>query len=406
MVGQGAERFCELMKGCGVAQNPRVPEVAESAAPVAPRSRGRRWLQNLALATGTFALCAALLEAGLRLAGYGNLEIYTPDARLYWRLKPNQDCFTKVDHKAVHINAHGTRGPEFSVQKPPGTFRILSLGDSRTFGWGLAEEETYSRQVEKLVAELLRKSGSLSASDGEREPQGRAGSPLPAGGANGAPGVTRPGVTQVEVINAGVNAWSYSQMAVYLREFGLRYQPDLVVLGEANLWTQFSENSNPEFVRKFLGRVRLKNLLRRFAIYHFVVEVQLQEFYQRNRTKFIPVDPKQDALFQEQQQSDPDAVFRKAIADVCRTARSNHIQPVLLFLPTLDDLSSTNLSPVLRAKRTVSAESGVPLVDLTPELRPEGKALYLDADPVHFNAHGNEIVARKLFDTVAHFLAP
>ena len=401
------------MKGCRVAQNPRVPEVAESAAPIAPRSRGRRRLQNLALATGTFALCTVLLEAGLRLAGYGNLEIYTPDARLYWRLKPNQDCFTKVDHKAVHINAEGTRGPEFAVEKAPGTFRILSLGDSRTFGWGLADEETYSRKGEKLVAELLadRKllTPALAPSDGAREKQDRAGSPLPAGGANdggGAHGVARPTHTRVEVINAGVNAWSYSQMAVYLREFGVRYRPDMVVLGEANLWTQFSENTDPEFVRKFLGRVRLKNLLRRFAIYHYVVEVQLQEFYQRNRTKFIPVDPKQDELFKEQQQSDPDAVFRNAIADVCRTARSNQIQPVLLFLPTLDDLSSTNLSPVLRAKRTISAESGVPLVDLTPALLPEGKALYLEADPVHFNAHGNEIVARRLFETVTHFLAP
>lgn len=195
-------------------------------------------------------------------------------------------------------------------------------------------------------------------------------------------------------------------MAVYFREFGLRYQPDVVVVGEANLWTQFSETNDPEFVRKFLWRVRLKNFLRRLAIYHYVVEVKLRDFYERNRTKFIPVDPKQDALFKAQRQSDPDAVFRDAIADLCRTARSNGVQPVLLFLPRLEELTGTNQSPGWRAKAAVSAALGVPLCDVTPRLHAEGNALYLDADPVHFNRRGNEIVAQKLFETVTNLFAP
>ena len=63
-------------------------------------------------------LCSAGLEVALRLAGYGNLEIYDPDPLLFWRLRPNQDAFTKIDHKPVHVNGHGTRGPEFSDAKP------------------------------------------------------------------------------------------------------------------------------------------------------------------------------------------------------------------------------------------------------------------------------------------------
>lgn len=343
---------------------------SDTSRPQAQKSRALRLLQNLILSLAVFLVCILICEIALRIAGYGNLEIYEPDAKLFWRLKPNQDCYTKVDRKPVHINAHGTRGPEFEMAKPTNTFRILSLGDSRTFGWGLADQETYSRRLEELLRQRY-------------------------GGAK-----------HIEVINAGVNAWSYAQMAVYFREFGLRYQPDMVVLGEANLWTQFSEQSDPEFVKKFMWRVRLKNFLRRFAIYHYVVEVQLQDFYQRNRTKFIPVDPKQDALFKEQQQNDPDLVFRTAIEELCRTARSNHVQPVLLFLPTLDDLQSTNASRVLRAKQVVSAASSVSLVDLTPDLLPEGKALYLAADPVHFNPRGNEIVAQRIFGIVTNLIAP
>jgi len=349
---------------------------SSAAAPGTPKPRWKRLLQNLALSVGVFAACVAALEITLRIAGYGNLEIYQPDAKLYWRLKPNQDCFTKVDHKPVHVNSHGTRGPEFSENKPANTIRILSLGDSRTFGWGLADGETYSRRLEQLLGESGKGNAAL------RTPQ------------------------RVEVINAGVNAWSYSQMLVFYRDFAAQWKPDLVIFGEANLWTQFSEKNSPEFARKFMNRVRLKNFLRRFALYHFVVEVKLREFYTRYRTRFIPVDPQRDALFKDQQQSDPDAVFRSAIEGLCQTARSNGAKATLIFLPTLDELQSTNWSTVLTNKLAVSAKLGVPLVDLTPDLKAGGKALYLEGDPVHLNAAGNALVAQRLFETMTNQLRP
>jgi lysophospholipase L1-like esterase len=338
--------------------------------PTVKAPRWKRLLQNLALSFVTFFLCFAALEIILQFAGYGDLEIYQPDPKLYWKLKPNQDCFTKIGHKPVHVNSHGTRGPEFSTAKPPNTIRILSLGDSRTFGWGLSWPETYSGRLQEL---LQQKFGASK---------------------------------KIELINAGVNAWSYSQMFVYFRDHGLACKPDVVILAEANLWTQFSENNSPEFVRQFMWRVRLKNFLRRFAIYHYVVEVKLKGLYERERTKFIPVNPNDDPLFKAEQQKDPNAMFRSAIEDVCRLAQTNGVQPVLLFLPTVDELNSTNVSPILKIKREIHDQLHVPLVDLTPDLRPKGKALYLDADPVHLNAAGNEIIAEKLFETLTNLIPP
>ena len=75
-------------------------------------------------------------------------------------------------------------------------------------------------------------------------------------------------------------------------------------------------------------------------------------------------------------------------------------------MPTRDDLQSTNQSRVLRAKQAVSAALSVPLVDLTSELSPGGKALYLEADPVHLSVRGNEIVAQRIFETVTNLVAP
>jgi lysophospholipase L1-like esterase len=332
--------------------------------------RLKRIIQNLALMCGTFALCFVLLEIALRVAGYGNVEIYEPDPVLYWKLKANQNCYTKIDHKPVHINSRGTRGPEFAIPKPAGTLRLLSLGDSKTFGWGLAEPETYAGRLQTLFQEHL---GSKR---------------------------------HVEVINAGVNAYSYSQMHAFFRDAGLKYQPDLLLIGDANLWTQFSDNNSPEFVQAFMRRVRLKNFLRRFALYHYVVEYQLKEVYERTRSRFIPVDPKSDTLFKEQQQKDPDAFFRRHVEALCSLALSNSVQPVLLYIPTLDALSSTNENAVLRAKRTVSDQLRVPLIDFSPELRARAKDLYLEADPVHLNAPGNEILARQLFNSLTNLIVP
>ncbi len=207
-------------------------------------------LNVLLVLVPTVVLCLFAIEVPLRLAGYGRLEIYQPDPVVFWKLKPNQDGLTKVGQKKFHINTHGTRGREFTREKPADAIRILSLGDSRTFGWGLADDETYSSRIEAALQQQI---------------GGRA---------------------RVEVINAGVNAWSFPQMDAYFRREGLAYRPDYVILGDGNAWTQFVEGADPAFVRRFAWSVRLKNLLRRFAAYHYLIEVKLEDFYQRHRTKF------------------------------------------------------------------------------------------------------------------------
>jgi len=332
-------------------------------APPAKSNRWRSLLQNLGISAAVFLLCLVSLELGLRLAGYGNLEVYDPDPKLYWKLRPNQDCYTKVDHKPVHINSRGTRGPEFDLERSTNVIRILSLGDSRTFGWGLSEKETYSHRLQELLAAHLNH--------------------------------------PVQVINAGVNAWSYEQMFVYFRDIALQYHPDVVVLGEANLWTQFSEHNSPEFVKAFMRRVRLKNLLRRSSIYHYFIELKLKNYYERYRVKFIPVDPSGDVLFKAQQAANPDERFQDAVRQFCELALTNHVTPVLLYMPTADVLGSTNQPSICRIKREISQQLKIPLVEAFQTGQADSKALYLEADPVHVNERGNEIIAKQLQEVMA-----
>src|SRR5690242_8101430 len=51
----------------------------------------------------------------------------------------------------VQINSLGLRGPEISVDKTPGTVRILGIGDSITFGYGVRSEETFLSLLERKL---------------------------------------------------------------------------------------------------------------------------------------------------------------------------------------------------------------------------------------------------------------
>lgn len=329
--------------------------------------RLKRLAQNLALSCVSFFIFLVLCEVALRIAGFGNLEIYQPDPLLFWRLKPNQDCFTKVDRKPVHINSKGIRGPEFEPQKPANTIRILSLGDSTTFGWGLSDEETYSRLLEKFLGEKTK------------------------------------GKPRVEVLNAGVNAWSFPQMKNFLFSEAAAWKPDVVVLANANAWTQFREDVSPEFRKAFATRVRLKNFLRRFALYHFVIEVQLQGFYNKYRTKFIPVDANAKTGA-----GDPQADFMKLNAqvfrDVCDGAKTNGYKAVMLCIPPDTAEYREGFAKIVDAKKAAAEATGQWFLNVQPELDAAKEPVYLEADPIHLNVRGNDIVGRALADFLAERL--
>ena len=50
---------------------------------------------------------------------------------------------------AVNINSHGWRDSEYSLQKPDGITRIMVVGDSVTFGYGVQLEEMFTKVLEQ-----------------------------------------------------------------------------------------------------------------------------------------------------------------------------------------------------------------------------------------------------------------
>jgi hypothetical protein len=65
---------------------------------------------------------------------------------LGWSLKPRAEGISnRTGYEITYrINSKGLRDDETTYEKPEGTFRIVLLGDSRTFGYGVPIEKHFS----------------------------------------------------------------------------------------------------------------------------------------------------------------------------------------------------------------------------------------------------------------------
>ena len=93
----------------------------------------------------------------------------------------------------VRINSAKLRDRQFAISKPANTVRVVMLGDSITFGWGVRSEETVSKRVEAMF---------------NADAEGRA----------------------YEFVNAGVGNYNTTMSVAWMVSEGMTFEPDLVVL--------------------------------------------------------------------------------------------------------------------------------------------------------------------------------
>jgi len=91
----------------------------------------------------------------------------------------------------IRINGHKLRDDDYDYERPADTQRILMLGDSVTFGWGVPIEQTVSKRLERRLRETGRK---------------------------------------VDVINTGVGNYNTTMEVAYFLTEGIKYDPQVVVL--------------------------------------------------------------------------------------------------------------------------------------------------------------------------------
>ena len=154
------------------------------------------FLLALPAAILTGLVCAAAIEVWVRASWdhrRGTPGFYESDAVRVQRLSAGYDgWFAGVP---VRINNLGFRDPrDYELAKRPGTFRILVLGDSVTFGHGAVFETTYPYLLEQRLK------------------------------------AWNPSIDW-QVWNLGVPGYNTRQELRYLQEVGPSFQPDLVIVG-------------------------------------------------------------------------------------------------------------------------------------------------------------------------------
>jgi lysophospholipase L1-like esterase len=279
----------------------------------------------------------------------------------------------------VDINSHGLRSPETTYEKPPGTFRILNLGDSVVMGWGVREEDTYGRRLESMLNE--QSSGKL----------------------------------RFEVINAGVPGWNLENALSYLQAEGLRYEPDLILL---DLTTANDIKGKSALLAG--KQPPLIKWLRDNTYFWPFLTVQLRWLQARaqGRERIDVIDPptSPDKYFPPDPEAGQWKEFWSVVSEINQQAGDSDVPVMLIIFPlefqVVDEDYPRLPQELLTAK---AAEAGIPVLDLLPAFqqacreKPGGPCQledrYLFADVwMHPSAYGHEVTAAELEAQVSHGL--
>ena len=140
------------------------------------------------------------VEITLRKFDPTGLDAYFTGVRRYFsNMVTNPDyAYIHKTHYTDHlsgaditINKHGLRSPEIDMKKKDGTKRVMIMGDSVVFGWGVEQDSIFPIRLQKM----LDKSGP-----------------------------------EYEVIAAGVGSWNTRTEYEYFRSAGIEFDPDVLVL--------------------------------------------------------------------------------------------------------------------------------------------------------------------------------
>jgi hypothetical protein len=135
------------------------------------------------LFVGSLLIALVMVEGILRLVGYD------VNAHPFWTYHPGLGWVIDENGPFDRIDATGFRHNPVSLVKPPGTRRVLILGDSFSLGSGFEFSKTFPGILERWLADT----GAW------------------------------------EVVALAVDDWGWSQQLIALESYGLDYSPDVVV---------------------------------------------------------------------------------------------------------------------------------------------------------------------------------
>jgi len=334
------------------------------------------------------ALCfsSILGEGLLRLVEHPLAKPYLrsyiePSSLLGTRLIPGFDGFGPLD-VAMKVNSQGFRDIEHRWGKEPGTFRIIGVGDSFTFGWGIAQEETFLRRLEANL-EIKTKE-------------------------------------QFETINAGVPGWGLNNYYFYLKHIGTRYAPDVVIVAYYvdDLSSGLSQNASP--VSQKPRRLNFEGgFLHHSYFYNFLKSLcdQLRSRNGKMQVDFLSdlfnrrqeINKRKNYLLSstaENPQDEIKAELEKHIARIKQVTIDMGSSLILMLIPDAAQLHHREVQLVNKILAEYANQNNIPFVDMTQifEQSPDLQTYFLVPRDWHTNILGHQKMAEALTPLVCQAL--
>jgi lysophospholipase L1-like esterase len=317
---------------------------------------------------------ALYLVAGDRLG----MQRYYHSFKGYGDLVPDQDGHWVIwYHRPYHVqtNSVGLRNTE---EPQAGAYRILALGDSQTFGPYLANDDTWPAWTENTLRLHFRNA------------------------------------EKVQVFNGAIAGYTLADELAYLREKGVAFKPDLVLLAAfendlADLRKELAGNlQRPAATSTSQLITALKAWGRSSALVNLAEQVKTKLAFRaagvdvrRGEGDAPPSAPSLTMAPLIARYSD---LYRQTV----RLLEAEGLKLAVLYIPSsdvLDGNSASQLEPLVRA---LSVETRTPYLDVTPVLRAKNAtvemAYLLYRDPKggewagngHLSRAGNAVIGQAV----------
>jgi lysophospholipase L1-like esterase len=286
---------------------------------------------------------------------------------LPYSMKPNSEA-TSIHGNSIRINSHGLRDNEYPYAKEKGTFRILVLGDSIEFGYGGKMEDIYTEVLERRLNALENKK-----------------------------------YTVIEIINTGHPVFNTLDRYNYLRLYGLKYSPDLLVVslnssdfsvGPSKLIVKDGIDSSPgSFLSNFPPWV--KRFLRKSHLYiatgWWVRE--LRYYFQNDPSLAVHKKVPTEIL----------EATRNYLDDFISVGLINKSSVYFILIPNRQEvLSKTFKTPQFYEQIKNIEKEGkaivINIMELFGKYSDRTNEVFAHKDPSHPSAKGHQIIADRLFD--------
>lgn len=319
-------------------------------------------LKNIALLCATIIILLVFVEIIARLtyplyANYNtemwryakDLKMPSSNPLVSHVHRPNTEADLYGAH--VRINSEGWRDYEYDTKKGEDTYRILVLGDSITFGWGVELNNTFSKIVEKRF-------NQEQPSDDYRS---------------------------YEVINTGVGNYNTVMELQSLKEKGMKYDPDLIILG---YYINDAEMTHQASSLQFL---------KRSYFYAFIWDK-----YQNMKTRYIEGTDYQtfySNLYQEGFEGKIQA--ENSLRELIAITKENNITLLIIIFPEFHNFVDYEFNKTTQFVTDIGEEYDVQVLDLLPYYKDHApESIWVSYEDAHPNALGNYIAADAIYTTL------